>query len=170
MQLPFRTVNAWRPPDLLWIETINTVREARAAATAARAAGFEFAVSFVTRESGDLLSGEPLEDAVAAIDPLGPLAIGLNCIPPAGMTANLPRLIACVENRWHRRTAEKPAIAAYAHIGNPEPICGWSFSQTMSPEEYAEHAKRWVELGARIIGGCCGTTPKHIRALSAIVQ
>jgi S-methylmethionine-dependent homocysteine/selenocysteine methylase len=145
---------------------MNTAREAKAAATAARAAGFEFAVSFVTREGGDLPSGEPLEDALAAIDALAPLAVGLNCIPPAGMTTNLPRLVACVEARWRNRPRERPAIAAYAHIGNPEPISGWSFSQTMPPEKYAEHARRWVELGANIVGGCCGTTPEHIEGIT----
>lgn len=151
--------------ELVWIETMNTVREAKAAATAARGAGLEFAVSFVTGEGGDLLGGEPLEDAVAAIDALGPTAIGLNCIPPAGMTANLPRLAENVERRWRNRPRERPAIAAYAHIGNAEPIHGWSFSQAMSAEEYAGHARRWVELGATIVGGCCGTTPEHIRAM-----
>lgn len=143
-------------PDLLWIETMNTVREARAAARCAADAGFEFAVSFVVRENGDLLSGEPLEAAVDVVEPFGPAAIGLNCIPPAGVTAALPRLA---------RATTRP-LAAYAHIGNPDPISGWSFSQDVSPTEYARHARRWVELGARIVGGCCGTTPEHIRALS----
>lgn len=144
-------------PDLVWIETMNTVREARLAATAAAAFGLPFAVSFVVRENGDLLSGEPLEQAVAAVEPLGPLAIGLNCIPPTGVTRHLPRL----------RAATKRPLAAYAHIGNPDPICGWSFSQFLAPEQYAAHARRWAELGARIIGGCCGTTPDHIRAVAA---
>lgn len=149
-------LNAARP-DLVWIETMNTVREARAAAAAARDASFGFVVSFVVRENGDLLSGEPLEDAVAAVEPLAPLAFGLNCIPPAGLDAVLPRL---------RRATDRP-LSAYAHIGNPDPICGWSFSQQMPPREYTEHARRWIELGARIVGGCCGTTPEHVAAVCA---
>lgn len=144
-------------PDLIWIETMGTVREARAAARCAAAAGFAFAVSFVLRENGDLLGGEAIEAAVEAIEPLGPLAFGLNCIPPAGMTKALPRL----------RRATQRTLAAYAHIGNPEPIFGWSFSQDVRPEDYAREARRWLELGARILGGCCGTTPAHIRALAA---
>lgn len=142
-------------PDLVWIETMNTVREARAAAGAAAGRGLPLVCSFVTREDGALLSGEPLEDAVAAVEPFAPLALGLNCIPPDGMTRTLPRL---------RRATARP-IVAYAHIGNPEPVSGWSFSQSVSPEQYAEHAVRWVSLGARAVGGCCGTTPGHIRAL-----
>jgi S-methylmethionine-dependent homocysteine/selenocysteine methylase len=142
-------------PDLVWIETMNTLREARAAARAAVASGIPFAVSFVTAQSGDLLSGEPLEHAVAAIEPFEPLAIGLNCIPPEGITANLPRL---------RRCTDRPT-AVYAHLGNPEPIFGWSFSSDVAPAEYAAHVRRWLEMGATIIGGCCGTNAGHIRAI-----
>lgn len=142
-------------PDLVWIETIGTVREARAAAQAAHDAGLALVVSFVVQESGDLLGGERLEDAVAAVEPLEPVAIGLNCIPPDGLTAILPRL---------RRATTRP-VAAYAHIGNAAPIRGWSYGQEASPAEYAEHARRWISLGASIVGGCCGTTPAHVRAL-----
>lgn len=152
-------MSAWladAAPDLVWIETMNTVREARIAAEAVRAAGLPFVVSWVVREDGALLSGEPLADAVAAVEPLGPLALGLNCIPPAGMTRNLPRLRAQTER----------ALIAYAHIGNPAPISGWSFSEVVAPEDYAREAARWVRLGAAVIGGCCGTTPRHIAALA----
>lgn len=145
-------------PDLLWIETMNTVREARAAARAAYAAGLDFAISFVTNERADLLSGEPLAAAVDAVLPCSPVALGLNCIPPAGVTKNLPHLVRLAEQ------AHCP-VAAYAHIGNPNPITGWTFSETMSPADYATHARRWRDLGATILGGCCGTTPAHIAGL-----
>ena len=146
-------------PDFVWIETMNTIREARAAAAAASDAKLTFAVSFVVNEVGDLLSGERLIDAVAAIESFEPLAIGLNCIPPGGMTAHLPRL---------RQATERP-LAAYAHIGNPEPIRGWSFSSDLSPAAYAEHARRWLDTGVSIVGGCCGTRPDHIRAVRALL-
>jgi S-methylmethionine-dependent homocysteine/selenocysteine methylase len=146
-------------PDLVWIETMNTLREARVAAEVAHSRGLPFAVSFVVRENGDLLSGERLEDAIAAIEPLEPLALGLNCIPPRGLTALLPRL---------RRATARP-LAAYAHIGNPTPIRGWSFAQDVTPAEYAQYARQWLDLGATIIGGCCGTTAAHIRAVRDVV-
>jgi methionine synthase I (cobalamin-dependent) len=146
-------------PDLIWIETMGTVREARAAAWAARQAEMPFVVSFVTREDGNLLGGEPLEQAVGAVEPFDPLAIGLNCIPPTGMTAVLPRL---------RKATARPLVA-YAHINNATPIFGWSYSQTATPEQYAEHAERWLDLGVSIVGGCCGTTPAHIRAVRDVV-
>jgi S-methylmethionine-dependent homocysteine/selenocysteine methylase len=147
-------------PDLVWIETMNTVREARAAAQAAAAGDLPFAVSFVVQGSGDLLSGEALEEAVAAVEPFNPLAIGVNCIPPRAVAELLRRL---------RRSTPRP-LSAYAHIGNLEPIRGWSYSQNLSPTEYADCARRWLDEGASIIGGCCGTTPAHIRPLAKRVR
>ena len=146
-------------PDLVWIETMNTIREARVAAEAAVVASLPFAISFVVAETGNLLSGEPLEEAVAAVEPLAPLALGLNCIPPRGLTVLLPRL---------RRASNHPLVA-YAHINNSIPIRGWSFAQSLSPAEYADFAKQWLDIGANIIGGCCGTTPEHIRAVRSLV-
>jgi len=144
-------------PDLVWIETINTVREARIAAEAACQAGLPFAVSFVVAETGRLLGGEPLEEGVRAVQSLGPVAIGLNCVPPRGLAEILPQLRRMVECR----------VAAYAHVNNPVAIPGWSYSQVVDAVEYAHWAQRWVELGADIVGGCCGTGPEHIAAVRA---
>lgn len=145
--------------DLLWIETMGTSREAAAAAEAASARRLPFVVSFVVAENGDLLGGDPLEEAVAALDAYGPLAIGLNCIPPRGMSAILPRL---------RATTGRP-LAGYAHINNAKPLRGWSYAQSQTPEQYAAAAREWIALGVGIVGGCCGTTPLHIRALRALL-
>jgi len=142
-------------PDALWIETMNTVREARAAARTAHRAELPFAVSFVLRQDGRLLSDEPLEEAVEAVEPFGPLALGLNCIPPDGITAHLPRL---------RRLTRRP-LAAYAHVNNATPTPGWNFAQEALPAQYARDVTRWLDTGASIVGGCCGTTPEHIRAV-----
>jgi methionine synthase I (cobalamin-dependent) len=147
-------------PDLIWIETIGTVREARSAARAAANAGLPLTVSLATREDGDLLSGEPIEAAIDAVTPFKPLAVGVNCIPPAGVTALLPRL---------REAADLPLIA-YAHINNAKPTPGWSYSQQATPAEYAEHVRRWLDLGAAIVGGCCGTTPWHIWAVRDLLD
>ncbi|MBU0640839.1 MAG: homocysteine S-methyltransferase family protein [Planctomycetes bacterium] len=147
-------------PDLVWIETMSTVREARAAARAAAERHLPLAVSFVVQEGGDLLSGERLEDAVAAVEQFAPLALGLNCIPPRGLTAILPRL---------RQATSRP-VSAYAHINNAVPIRGWNYSEARSPAEYAAYARAWVDLGAELVGGCCGTTPAHIRAVRAALR
>lgn len=147
-------------PDLVWIETIGTVAEAGAAARAAAEAGLPLVVSLLTTESGALLGGEPLAAGVAAVEPSGPLAVGLNCVPPRGLTANLARL---------RALTGRP-LAAYGHIGNAVPLRGWTYAQRLSPAEYAGHVREWLALGAAIVGGCCGTTPAHIRAVRAEVD
>lgn len=143
-------------PDLVLIETMNTAREARIAAQAAAEASMPFVVSFVPAESGALLSGEGLAAAVEAVAVFGPLAIGLNCAPPSGLSRVLPSL---------GRATSLPLVA-YGHLSDGPPLPGWSFSEWLSPEAYAPVALEWIRAGARIVGGCCGTSPAHIRALA----
>lgn len=147
-------------PDLLWIETVGTVREAAVLAELAAQRDVPAAFSFVTNEAGDMLSGEPLADAVAAVTPAAPLALGLNCIPPRGITALLPRL----------RDLTNCPLAVYAHIGHHRPLPGWSYAQALTPAEYRACAEQWLAAGARIVGGCCGTTPAHIQALRTLIH
>ncbi len=156
--------------DLIWIETMGTAREALIAAQAVRVAGVDFAVSFVLAEGGSLLGGDSLPAAIAAILPLRPVAIGLNCTPPSGLTRNLSTLAASLRRDCFEVGAACPAIAAYGHIGNAEPIPGWSFSENCGPEDYLGHARDWLRIGATIVGGCCGTTPAHIRRISAALH
>ena len=141
--------------DCIWIETINTVREAAAAARAARAAGAEAVVSFVCGVDGQLLSGEPLEQAVAAIAPGDPLAVGVNCLPARAVEACLPTLV-----------GSGLPFLVYANLGEPTEEGGFSRSGAFSPEAFAEQAGRWLSAGARAVGGCCGTTPAHIAAVA----
>ena len=151
-------------PDLVWIETMNTAREAEAAARAASQRGLPFAVNFVLSEQNTLLSGEPLSagfDAVCGTGD-GPICIGINCIPPKGATRALPRLL--------ELAADRIPVSVYAHVGNPKPVPGWSFAQVMKSDEYAEAAGRWVSMGARVVGGCCGTTAEYIRAIRATLE
>ncbi len=151
-------------PDLVWIETMNTAREAEAAARAASQRGLPFAVNFVLSEQNTLLSGEPLSagfDAVCGMGD-GPVCIGINCIPPKGATRALPSLLELAEDRI--------PVSVYAHVGNPKPVPGWSFAQVMQSDEYAEAAGRWVSMGASVVGGCCGTTAEYIKAICATIQ
>lgn len=142
-------------PDLVWIETANNLSEVRLAAATAADRGLRFLVSLVLAETGRLLDGAPLDEAVSAIEPYGPLALGVNCVPPAGVSPLLKQLKALSSRR----------LLAYAHIGNTVPIPGWTYCETdVSPSKYATYAEQWLKLGSAIIGGCCGTTPEHIRA------
>ena len=142
--------------DLILAETHNSVREARAAGEAAKATGLPFVVSLVTDGEGRLLSGETIEDAAKGLEALSPTALGINCVPAARVLHDLAILAAAAPGR---------PLAAYGNLGLPADGAGWAFDEELDPEAYADLARSWVEAGARIVGGCCGTTPAHTRAL-----
>lgn len=147
-------------PDLLWIETIGSAREARAAAAAAHGVGLPFVVSFILREDGKLLGGDSSAEAVAAVTEFEPLALGVNCVPPRGLAAGMAAL----------RVATRLPLVAYGHVGNVRPLPGWSYFDSPTPEQYAALAVGWIEAGARVVGGCCGTGPAYIAALRIAVD
>ena len=147
--------------DLLLLETHNSVRELVAAARAAKATGLPFVASMVTDGNGRLLSGEAIEDAVRALEPLDPDALSINCVPAGKLGADLGRLAAA---------APGVPLAAYGNLGLPADDRGWAFTEELSPERYAELARGWMESGARIVGGCCGTTSAHTAALSYAIS
>jgi S-methylmethionine-dependent homocysteine/selenocysteine methylase len=133
---------------------MNTVREAEAAVEAARATGLPVWVSFVIDDQGQVLSGE-------AIPTLDVEATLVNCAPPEDIASALKGL--------------KAIFGAYAHIGKFDPP-SWKFefvpqfieTESWTPDRYATTARAWVEQGARIVGGCCGSNAEHVKALKAI--
>lgn len=144
--------------DLVLIETMNTAREARIALEAVLAAGGRAWVSFACADGGRLLSGEPLADAARAVEADGAEAVLVNCTPLAQTERCLRELAdACggpigaypnVEDRSAAATHDGPLPAAVA------------------PDEFGDTLRRWHdELGATLLGGCCGTRPAHIAAL-----
>jgi len=139
--------------DLVLIETMNSVREAAVASRIAREAGLPFLVSFTSWNSARLLSGERLEEAVRRVVDHGPLAVLVNCLPASAVSACLPAL----------QCSGLP-FGVYINLGEPGAEGDFRPSEEHSPEEFAAHALSWIEAGARIVGGCCGTTPDHIRA------
>lgn len=146
--------------DLILIETQNTIREALAATRAASETGLPFLVSFVCGREGRLLSGETLTEAAKAVLRFQPLAVLVNCLPPSAIPGALMELQSAV--------GDFP-IGVYANIGELNPQGEWIHSPVEKPENYAQAARNWKELGAKLIGGCCGTTPEHIRRLRDIL-
>ena len=144
--------------DLLLVETMNTIGEALAAARAARATSLPVWVSFACDGAARLLSGEPLADALAAVEDLAPDLVGVNCLPPSAAAAALDVLAG------HGRP-----FGVYANLGAPIDGSGWARSDDCTPAEFAEHALRWRAAGARAVGGCCGTQPEHIRAIRSVL-
>jgi S-methylmethionine-dependent homocysteine/selenocysteine methylase len=142
--------------DFIFIETMNTVREAVIASKVARATGYPFMISFVCDPAGNLLSGEPVEDAVVRIEPLGPTAFLTNCRPPAVIGASLARLI----------QSSKMPVGVYANgVGQPDDIIGWRLNDEHHEDAYMAFAEEWIAGGASILGGCCGTSPAYTRLL-----
>lgn len=141
-------------PDLIWFETMGTIREALSGARIACKRDWPFAICFTLSQPGVLHSGESLIDAVREIDALGPVAVGVNCVLPSVASESLRML----------RTSTQSPIAIYAHLSAVESKPSGP-PENPSSDEYAQSAMRWFELGASIVGGCCGTNADYIRAI-----
>jgi homocysteine S-methyltransferase len=145
--------------DLILIETMNTVREALVAARLAVITGTPVVVSFVCDATGRILSGESLTDAARALLPLGVAGLGVNCAPADRLRLPLEEL--------RRVCGSAFPLIAYANVGHPDESVGWVNTDATDPQAYARYAASWP---ARILGGCCGTTPAHIAELQRRVQ
>jgi S-methylmethionine-dependent homocysteine/selenocysteine methylase len=144
--------------DLLLIETMNSIAEAVAALRGARGTGLPVLVSFICRSPREIWNGDPLADAVRAVEALQPDAILVNCTPPDVAAECLDEIA----------RATHLTIGCYPNAGVPDLERGaWTFDPAMTPGRFAEAAQSWVRSGAQIVGGCCGTGPDHIRALRA---
>ena len=148
--------------DLLLIETMNSIGEAAAAAHSAQKTGLPIFVSFVCRSDGRILSGERVRAAAERLLELGVAGLGINCTPTATLHEPLAELLAAVNDRV--------PVAAYGNLGKTDAVHGWTSTEELDPNGYAMRAERWMELGARVIGGCCGTTPAHVAALKKVVD
>ncbi len=145
--------------DLVFVETMNCLREAEAALQAARDSGLDVLLSLCPRPPHHLLSGETLEEAVPRLaDAGGPELRGLlvNCARPDAMQEIFPAFVRLAPGLPH---------GLYAHLGEPDEVTGWRLAERHEPEAYAAWMETRVEEGARLVGGCCGTTPDHIAAL-----
>jgi S-methylmethionine-dependent homocysteine/selenocysteine methylase len=154
--------------DLMFCETMATIREAVAAATAAREAGLPTIVSFTLDDSdpGQLRSGEPLSEAVSAVAPLGLEAVTVNCSMPEAVTAAMPQLADAF-----------PRVGGYANgFQSISPLdaggttANMQVRQDLTPKAYAQYALGWAEAGAKLIGGCCEVGPEHIAETGRVLE
>ncbi len=147
--------------DLLVVETMMSLPEARAALIAAKEmCDLPVIVSMTFNEDGRTLYGTTPEAAVVTLQSLGADAIGVNC--STGPEEMIP-LVECMA-----RFANVP-IMAKPNAGMPEFVDGDTV-YSMTPEQFAEHGRNLVLAGASMVGGCCGTTKEHITALSQVVR
>lgn len=147
--------------DLFVVETMMSLQECRAAVLAIReVCDLPIMVSLTYNEDGRTLYGTDPVTAVVVMQSLGADAVGMNC--STGPEAMLEPIAKMAEY------ATIPLLAK-PNAGMPELIDGQTVFN-VEPEEFAEVGKKLVEEGAAIIGGCCGTTPEHIRALKEAVK
>lgn len=142
--------------DLCLIETMNDTYEIKAAVLAAKEnTSLPIVVTMVFDESGKLLTGADMEAAVAMLEGLRVDAIGLNCgFGPDIMKEFLPKL---------REVCSIP-IVVNPNAGLPVVVDGKTCFH-VGPEEFAEIMEEIADAGVSVMGGCCGTTPAHIKAL-----
>lgn len=149
--------------DILWIETMSAADEVRAAADGAARCGLPivFTASFDT--AGRTMMGlAPAElPALAAGLSVTPLAYGANC--GVGAPDLLLAILAMSE------VAGDDVLIAKGNCGIPQ-VTGEHVHYTGTPELMADYARLAVDCGARIVGGCCGTTPQHIAAMRSALD
>ncbi|HWQ50192.1 MAG TPA: homocysteine S-methyltransferase family protein, partial [Terriglobales bacterium] len=143
--------------DLVAIETMNDAYETKAALLAVKEnCGLPVIVTNVYDEAGRLMTGATPEAMVAMLEGMGADAVGMNCsLGPAKMVELVPRFIAA---------ASVPVIVK-PNAGLPR-AQGGSAVYDVGPEGFAASMQKAVRYGARVVGGCCGTTPEFITALA----
>lgn len=134
--------------DLLLCETFPTIREGWAALEAAVATGRPSWVSFSPGPFAPFFSPEALREAGLGAVSRGAAAVLVNCLPVEDVRPYLEALLPL-----------PIPVGVYANAADPE--------RPIPPDDYAEAALGWRCAGADIVGGCCGTTPAHMAAVSA---
>jgi homocysteine S-methyltransferase len=148
--------------DMLIVETMPALNEAREALAAAReiAPGLPVLVMVTVDDEGNCLDGSSPEQAAALLTEWGAGAIGVNC--STGPTTVLTAIEAM------RRATALP-LAAMPNAGVPRAVEGRNI-YLISPEYMASFARKAIAAGVQIVGGCCGTTPNHIRAMRSAMR
>lgn len=147
--------------DLFVVETMMSLQECRAAVLAIReVCDLPVMVSLTFNEDGRTLYGTPPESAVVVLQALGADVIGVNCSTgPEEMIPLVEKMLAC----------STVPILAKPNAGLPE-LEGRKTVYRMTAASFAEAGAGLVQAGAALVGGCCGTTPEHIRTLKQTVS
>jgi homocysteine S-methyltransferase len=146
--------------DLFVLETFRDVNEIGAAIRAVRSVcDLPIVAQMTTEEDGNTRDGAAPEAFVPELERWGADVVGLNCsVGPAAMLESIERLA---------RVA-KVKLSAQPNAGQPREIEGRNI-YLCSPEYMASYARRFIAAGVRLVGGCCGTTPEHIRQIKQAV-
>ena len=147
--------------DLIALEMMEDTHHASMAMDAALEVGLPIwlGVSCKLADDKETLVGfdfpdTPLSEPLDALLPRGPAVVNVMHADPEVVTSAIEE----VKTRW------SGAVGVYPELGDFS-APNWNFTNLMPPEDLAKLASQWVSQGARLLGGCCGTTPDHIRAL-----
>lgn len=151
--------------DLLIFETLTTFDEINGTAKALRNCKINnFAIGLTCGSDGRTLDGVSMAEAVKQFTENKPRAFFIQCTRYDLVEKALFEL--------KKVLAPEDIIGVYANDGrtwNHEKM-EWVSSERITPEHYAQHALQWCKAGARIIGGCCGTSPDHIAMISKVLN
>lgn len=148
--------------DLLWVETMSDLSEAQAAVEAIKSVcDLPVFCTLSYTKSGRTMMGVKPTQAAELLWPMGLTAIGLNC--GEGIEIVQPVL-----SEYRRALPDAPLIAK-PNAGLPKLVDGETVFD-LGPDAFAGHVREWIELGAQIIGGCCGSSPQHIAAMAAVLR
>ncbi|MGE5582669.1 MAG: homocysteine S-methyltransferase family protein [Bacillota bacterium] len=151
------TVLAGAGVDLLIIETMSDILETKAAILAAIDLDLPVIATVSFMENGRLLTGQTPEMVASVLSGFPLLALGANCgLSAAGLIPIVAKLL----------TYSKLPVIAQPNAGKPS-LSGDETVYLESPREYADSCLELLKSGVRIIGGCCGTTPEHIKLLTS---
>ena len=143
--------------DLFILETFRDLNEIGAAIAAVRSiCDLPIVAQMTTEEDGASLDGAPPEQFAPELIKRGADVVGINCsVGPAPMLETVER-ISDIVDVW---------LSAQPNAGKPRDIEGRNL-YLCSPEYMASYARRFIASGVRLVGGCCGTTPEHIRQIA----
>src|SRR5687768_9988292 len=143
--------------DLFILETFRDLNEIGAAIAAVRSiCDLPIVAQMTTEEDGASLDGAPPEQFAPELLKRGANIVGINCsVGPAPMLETVER-ISDIVDVW---------LSAQPNAGKPRDIEGRNL-YLCSPEYMASYARRFIASGVRLVGGCCGTTPEHIRQIA----
>jgi methionine synthase I (cobalamin-dependent)/5,10-methylenetetrahydrofolate reductase len=148
--------------DLLILETFGYLEEIHQAMLAVRdvSATIPMVAQVTIDEDGNCLDGSDPQTFVAKLEEWGADVIGCNCsVGPVAMLDAMERV----------RAATTLPLAAQPNAGIPRSVEGRNI-YLCSPEYMASYARKFVAAGVRLVGGCCGTTPEHIRVMKAALR
>jgi homocysteine S-methyltransferase len=147
--------------DLFILETFRDLNEIRAAIRAVRSVcDLPIVAQMTTEDDGNSLDGTPPENFAPLLETEGAAVIGLNCsVGPAAMLETIERM----SQATHARLSAQP------NAGRPRDIEGRNI-YLCSPEYMASYARRFIANGVKLVGGCCGTTPEHIKQIKQAVR